>query len=182
MKASGKRRPALYAQAHAAHTQPFSNKPAPHPARGQFAPDKSTSVCVAIVYLLPSRLYCRPRTFTGSTVPPPGRHGSRADARVRPRDHRRWGISPRPEGHFRFTRIVLYPNRFDQIARSQQRSIRRTHASSTTAFAFVCLRSSHTSWTVTVFMRSRPRNASTCSMPLTTLPNTVCSPSRCGCG
>jgi len=38
MKASGKRRPALYAQAHAAHTQPFSNKPEPHPARETIRP------------------------------------------------------------------------------------------------------------------------------------------------
>jgi len=40
----------------------------------------------------------------------------------------------------------------------------------------------YASTTLTVSILSRPWNLSTCSMPEITLPNTVCWPSRCGCG
>lgn len=46
--------------------------------------------------------------------------------------------------------------------------------------AAACL--SYASMISTLSILSRPWNLSTCSMPDTTLPNTVCWPSRCGCG
>lgn len=105
----GAGRQASSAPARAARTQSCTDHAGASSRKDRTPPTSLTFVCVAIVYLLPSRLYCRPRIFTGSTVPPPRRHGSRADAQAAPARSPPVGNCAPSRRYRTFIGIVLYP-------------------------------------------------------------------------